>query len=175
MMHAECGELWSDNVKIARLVGLLLIATSSTTSAQSNDKLYGTWQLVSFTAQVVATGESVGTFGKAPQGYLSYGRDGRMLVMMVKESRPRPSDISKMTDAERLELFNSMVAYGGTFKVDGSRITHNVDISWNENWTGTMQVRRFQIEGHRLILTQDPQVGADGRRTAAVLTWERVQ
>jgi hypothetical protein len=29
-----------------------------------------------------------------------------------------------------------MVAYAGTFKVEGSRVVHNIDISWNENWTG---------------------------------------
>jgi GNAT superfamily N-acetyltransferase len=31
----------------------------------------------------------------------------------------------------------TMVAYAGTIKVEGTRVLHNVDISWNENWTGS--------------------------------------
>jgi hypothetical protein len=162
-------------MRISRAAGILLIVTASGTSAQANEQLLGTWRLISFTAQVVATGERVDTFGDAPQGYLNYTGDGRVLVIIVKEKRPKRSDLAQMIDAERLELFNTMVAYGGTFSVDGDRITHNVDISWNENWTGTAQVRRFRIEGGRLIITQDPQVGPDGRQTSAVLTWERAQ
>jgi hypothetical protein len=165
----------SDLVNSLRIMSILCLATASSVSAQANQRLVGTWRLVSLTAQVAGTAESVDTFGDAPQGYLSYGRDGRMLVIIVKARRPKQSDIAQLSDAERLELFNTMVAYGGTFRVDGDRIIHNVDISWNENWTGTAQVRRFQIDGDRLILTQDPQIGPDGRRTSAVLTWEKVR
>lgn len=164
-------------MKTARLLALLLLGATATAtataSAQPEDRLFGTWRLMGFTAQIVPTGENVSAFGNAPQGYLTYGRDGRMFVMIVKESRPKRSDLTQMTDGERLELFNTMVAYGGTFKVDGNRIVHEVDISWNENWTGTKQVRRFRLEGRELVLTQDPQVGPDGRRASAELRWER--
>ncbi len=53
-------------------------------------------------------------------------------------------------------------------------MTHHVDISWNQSWTGTAQVRNFQVEGRKLTITVDPQVGFDGRRSTAVLTWEKV-
>ncbi len=69
-----------------------------------------------------------------------------------------------------------MVAYGGTYKYDGKTVTHNIDISWNENWTGTSQVRNVKLEGSRLILTTNPAPSAiDGKLGIAVLTWERVQ
>jgi hypothetical protein len=68
-----------------------------------------------------------------------------------------------------------MVAYAGTFKVEGSRVVHNIDISWNENWTGMAQVRNFRIEGRRLIISLDPQIGTEGTLIIAVLTWEKVQ
>lgn len=159
----------------ATLVGILVLATTFSANAQANEELYGTWRLLSFTRQVVETGESADIFGKAPQGYTNYSRDGRMFAIIVRENRPKPTDLAKMTDAERAELFKTMLAYGGTFKLDGSRVVHNVDISWNENWTGTAQVRNFRIEGRRLIISIDPQVGSDGRRITAVLTWEKVQ
>jgi hypothetical protein len=130
---------------------------------------------VSFTQQVVGTGESADLFGKAPHGFINYGRDGRMFAIIARENRPKPTDLAKMTDQERAELFRTVIAYAGTFKLDGSRVVHNVDISWNENWTGTAQVRNFRIEGRRLIISVDPQIGPDGRQITAVLTWEKVQ
>lgn len=162
-------------MKAAALAGILVLAMSFAANAQANEELYGTWRLVSWTRQVVGTGESADMFGKAPHGYLNYGRDGRMFSIIVKENRPKPADLAKMTDQERAELFNTMLAYGGTFKVDGGRVVHNVDISWNENWTGTAQVRNFRIEGRRLSISYGPQIGSDGRQITGVLTWEKVQ
>jgi hypothetical protein len=138
------------------------------------ESLYGTWRLLSNVRELVATGERVDIFGKAPQGFMTYGRDGRMSAIVVGDNRPRPPDLAKLTDQERAELFKTMVAYAGTFKVEGTRVLHSVDISWNENWTGSVQVRSFRFEGRRLIITGGPQIGPDGREVIAVLTWEKV-
>lgn len=162
-------------MKAATFVAILIIATSFSANAQVGEELYGTWRLVSFTWQVVGTGETSDLFGKAPHGFINYGRDGRMFAIIVSDNRPKPTDLAKMTDQERAELFKTVIAYAGTFKLDGSRIVHNVDISWNENWTGTAQVRNFRIEGRRLIISVDPQLGTEGRQITAVLTWEKVQ
>lgn len=140
-------------MKIATFVGILILATSLHANAQV-DELYGTWRLLSWAREVVDTGER---------------------GISVRESRPKPTDLAKMTDQERADLFKTMVAYGGTFRVEGNRFITNVDISWNENWTGTLQPRNFKIDGKRLIISVDPQVGVDGRRVTAVLTWEKVQ
>jgi hypothetical protein len=139
------------------------------------ESLYGTWRLLSNTRELVATGERVDIFGKAPQGFITYGRDGRMSAIVVGDDRPRPPDLAKLTDQERAELFKTMAAYAGAFKVEGTRVLHNVEISWNENWTGSVQVRRFRFEGRRLIITAGPQIGPDGRETISVLTWEKVE
>ena len=109
-------------MKTLRLLGALLLGGASGAAAQANQQLLGTWRLVSLTAEVAGTGEKVATFGDAPEGYLVYGADGRMLVMIVKAQRPRPADTAQLTDSERLELFNTMVAYGGTYRVDGDQV-----------------------------------------------------
>jgi len=154
----------------------VLIFLSSSSAKAGNEELYGTWRLVSLTRQVVATGETSDLLGKAPQGFINYGPDGRMLVIIVAEKRPKPTVIEKMTDQERIELFKTMVAYGGTYKYDGKTVTHQIDISWNENWTGTPQVRNVKLEGRRLILTTNPAPNAvDGKVSISALTWERVQ
>ena len=139
------------------------------------EQLYGTWRLVSYTRQIIETRETVTPFGRAPTGFLSYSPDGRMLGLMVSADRPRPSDLAKVSDQERAELFNTVVAYGGTFEVVGNHVVHKVDISWNETWTGTMQPRDFRIDRNRLTMDVGPQIGVDGRRSAAVLVFDKVR
>jgi len=62
-----------------------------------------------------------------------------------------------------------------TFSFDGQIVTHHVDISWNENWTGTNQIRHVRLEGRRLYITTNPQPSPiDGKMTIGTLTWERL-
>ena len=98
-----------------------------------------------------------------------------MSVIIVKENRPKPTEWLKMTDQEGAELFRTMNAYAGTFKVEGSRVVHNIDISWNESWTGTAQPRNFRIDGRTLTIRTDPAVSPiDGKQGTLVLVWEKV-
>ena len=139
------------------------------------EELYGTWRLLSARGRDVATGEWTDFFGEFPEGYLSYARDGRMSAILAMRERSRPADTTNVTDAERAALFDSFAAYAGTFTVDGGQVTHHVDISWNEEWTGTDQVRYFRIEADRLHITSDAQpIGTDRRMMIPELTWRKV-
>ena len=139
------------------------------------ERLYGTWRLVSDVRQDVETGARTDNFGKHPQGYLSYARDGRMSAIEVAENRPKPTDLSKVGDADRAALFKPLLAYAGTFSFDGKVVTHHVDISWNNNWTGTDQVRNVRLEGRMLYITTNVQPSAiDGKPSIGILTWEKV-
>ena len=139
------------------------------------ERLYGTWRLVSDVRQDVETGARTDNFGKHPQGYLSYARDGRMSAIEVAENRPKPTDLSKVGDADRAALFKTLLAYAGTFSFDGKVVTHHVDISWNNNWTGTDQVRNVRLEGRMLYITTNVQPSAfDGKPSIGILTWEKV-
>lgn len=139
----------------------------------SADPLLGTWKLQSFRMGYADTGEEVESFGARPGGYLSYGSDGRMHAIVVRDDRKPPAGVP--TDAEKIELFNGMAAYAGTYTIDGDTVRHHVDISWIEAWTGTTQVRRFSIEGNVLYIrspaARDP---LNGRLSSAVLVWTKV-
>ena len=140
------------------------------------ETLYGTWKLVSFTQRFVATDETIDVFGRNPKGFLSYSRDGRMNAILVKDVRPKQADMAQATTEDKVQLFSSMYAYAGTFTVDGNTVTHHVDISWNENWTGTDQVRNVRLDGERLYISTNPQSnGIDGRIIVAELVWEKVK
>jgi Lipocalin-like domain len=113
--------------------------------------------------------------GPHPQGYINYGRDGRMIVMIVGSNRKKPA-AAVATPVEAAALLKSMLAYAGTFTVDSEAktVTHHVEISWDESRTGTDQVRRFKLEGNTLKLTTDPSIDpATGEKTIRELIWKR--
>jgi hypothetical protein len=60
--------------------------------------------------------------------------------------------------------------------VQGDKVVHHVDISWNEAWTGTDQVRFFKIDGNIITITAAPNKSPmDGREGRAVIVWEKVK
>jgi lipocalin-like protein len=135
----------------------------------------GTWKLVSYVRQDIPSGTKSDVMGPHPQGYISYGGDGRMIVMIVGSNRQKPA-AAVATPAESAALLKSMLAYAGTFTVDttAKTVTHHVEISWDESRTGTDHVRRFKLEGNTLKLTTDPSADpSTGEKTTRELIWER--
>ena len=133
----------------ALLFALLAAGCASTaqmgSSAAAASPLVGTWRLVSFEMELQATGEKITPMGKAPQGYLSFQPDGRMAVVLTGEGR-KPA----ATDAERSALFNSLVAYTGTYRADTEKWVVKVDSAWQPGWVGTDQPRNYKISGDTL-------------------------
>jgi Lipocalin-like domain len=69
-----------------------------------------------------------------------------------------------------------MVAYGGTYKFDGNKVEHHIDISWNEVWTGTTVIRDLKKEGDKLVYTgRAAPFSGDGKMSLVTLIWEKVQ
>jgi Lipocalin-like domain len=131
---------------------------------------------VKFTRRIAATGESTEPYGKMPAGFLNYGRDGHMMTIVVGEGRPAPADPARISDQERTNLYKTMFAYAGTFTFDGKTITHHVDVSYNQFWTGTDLVRQAKLEGNKLTLVIDPEIGAvDGKLASFEITWGKVK
>lgn len=144
-------------------------------TAPPNDALVGTWRLVRFTRTIVATGEAQDTFGKTPSGFIQFGRDGRMTMLVVKDQRPAPPDPEKMTDQQRADLFRTMIAYAGTYTFDGTTMTSHLDVTWNQAWTGTDIVRHVTLQGSKLTLTADPHKSyVDGNVISAVMIFEKL-
>jgi hypothetical protein len=142
----------------------------------ADNELYGTWRLISFQRTVLSTGETTDVLGNSPRGLVTYGKDGRLFFLVVGDNRPKPSDQAKMTDQERIDSFKSMFAYSGTYTYDGKLIKLTIDLSWNENWTGTNIVWEVKLDGNKLTLNAIPhKSGLDGKLVSAVLKWEKVQ
>ncbi len=155
---------------VTAAAGFALIPVSG-----SEEDIVGTYKLISDTRKDLNTGEVFYTYGNNPAGYIMYGKEGRMLVLVLSDNRARPANMEKATLEEQAALFRSMLAYGGTYKFDGKRVEHHIDISWNELWTGTTAIRNVRKEGNKLIYTTEPASSRDGRKSIATLVWEKVK
>jgi hypothetical protein len=158
-------------------VAIFGIGQTSKTGAEqaAAHPLVGTWKMLSWTRELTASGQKSDALGPNPNGWINYSRDGRMMVVVVRSDRKTPAALVP-TDPERIALYSSMLAYAGTYTVDDEKVTHNIDISWNQTWTGTNQVRFYKIEGNRLTLKGAPAKDAvDGLESVYTVVWEKVQ
>jgi hypothetical protein len=153
----------------------LLAQTGQSASVQQ--QLLGTWKLVSYVREEVASGAKSDVMGAHPSGYISYGPDARMTVIIVGSDRKKPAGPVATPD-EAEALIRSMLAYAGSYTVDSAArtVTHQIDVSWDESRTGVSLVRHYNLEGDRLTLRTEPSNDpATGTRTIRTLIWEKVK
>jgi hypothetical protein len=160
--------------KRAAFTGLMLLLSSTIALADENPVL-GTWKLKSWVREVTATGDKFNQMGEHPNGYLSYSADGRMYAIVTADNRIKPLEANP-TDEQRAKLHQTMFAYAGTYTVQADKVIHEVDISWNEAWTGTNQVRFIKLDGNILAIAAAPNKSPmDGREGRTILVWEKVK
>lgn len=139
--------------------------------------ILGTWKLVSYVREELPSGARSDVMGAHPSGYINYGPDGRMIVLIVGSDRKKPAGAVATPD-EAETLIKSMLAYAGTYTIDSEAktVTHHVEISWDQSRTGTDQVRTYKLEGNQIALTTEPSADpATGKRTVRTLIWERLK
>jgi hypothetical protein len=130
----------------------------------TRDGLLGTWKMVSWKREIIATDEKVDVLGPDPVGFINYGSDGRFYAIVIRKNRQSPATLPP-NDDEKLTLFDSMLAYAGTYTLDHEKAVHHVDASWNQAWTGTDQVRFYKLDGNALSIStaklRDPYTGRE--------------
>jgi hypothetical protein len=134
--------------------------------------LLGTWKLKSY-AMTTGTGEQSAPYGDHPIGYLTYSADGRMHAIGTLSGRIAPVNRDP-TDNERVALYDTMFAYAGTYSIEAGKVTHHVDISWNEVWNGTDQVRFYELNENTLTITARAPDATTGLEAQYVLVWDKV-
>jgi hypothetical protein len=138
------------------------------------DRLVGTWKLASAVREEIPSGAKADLFGANPQGVLNYSPEGRMIALIAHGDRKAPN--GKATPAEAQALYGSMLSYAGAYTVEDDVVTHHVDISWNESFTGSKQKRHFKLDGNRLILSTPQSADPiEGKLSVRRMTWARVE
>jgi hypothetical protein len=136
--------------------------------------LLGTWRMVLWTRTVIATGVTTDAMGPNPNGYIAYQADGRMMALVV-DRRRRERDSTFATDADKASLFDSMLAYAASYRIEGDKVIHTVDAAWHPAWGGDL-VRPFRLDGDQLSISgatgRDPRTGED---VVYSMTFDRVR
>jgi hypothetical protein len=129
--------------------------------------------MISWTYEILETGEVKDALGKNPRGIISYGSDGRMTVFVFHPERNTPRDLVP-TAEEKIDLYDTMFAYTGTYTVESDRVVHHIDMSWNKAWEGTEQIRFIETDGRELAYRSAPAKNPfDGRDCVHTVRFEK--
>lgn len=133
------------------------------------DDLVGAWELVAFRElDDEGGGTSDGPLGPDAGGLLIYAPDGAVSVsMMRRESRP-PGAAGPAGDQPRTTAY---MGYAGTWRLEGTRLLHHVEVSTHTYQLGQDLEREVRLRGDRLDLIGRAPV--DGRCRRRLLTWRR--
>lgn len=163
-------------IRNIRSLGILLFVVSLIPFAASADEigksLIGTWKLTGWTVRVVGETEDKEPFGPSPKGRLVMTSDGHWIVIITGANRH-----AAKTAEEKVALFDSVLAYSGTYTIQGDEITIQVDMSANEVFTGANQVqtRFFKLDGEKLIV-RTPEISSaalPGKKIVGTNVFER--
>ena len=136
--------------------------------------LIGTFRLIA--AEHVDEHGAIGEpFGPDPIGYMTYTAEGYMFVVLSRGDRAQfaAGDILGGTVEERAAAFGDASAFVGRFRTEGNVVTYDLVAATYPNWVGTTQVRTFEFDGDRLVLTT-PMLLMDGVQRRATLTLDRL-
>jgi len=129
----------------------------------------GTWKLVDYSF-LHEDGTVEKPWGDHVVGYLIYSAEGYMSGNLSPAGRRHNLESG---DPQKRSRKRDYIAYAGPYTVDGSTVTHYVEVSLFPNWLGTAQLRYHKREGNTLILRTPPIPSGEGV-VAVQLTWEKV-
>jgi len=133
---------------MVRFIGALVLVLLLVTTSFGQRSLVGSYKLVFH--DVTVDGAPTYPLGKAPHGYLTL-TPNLYIAFYVGDSRK-----FGMSAVEKAALLDTMTAWSGKYRIEGSKMIISVDASWTEVWTGKDQVRNFTVSGNRLTMQGEP-------------------
>jgi hypothetical protein len=144
-------------------------------TGHANDKLVGTWKLVSASGTTSAGDRAEAPYGPDPAGLLTYTADGRVTAVISYGGR-KPLSVGGGLTApleEQAEAFKTFIAYAGRYTLSGDKVTHHVEVSSIQNYVGKDLVRSVKFQGDRIILVTPP-MPVNGKIQTIELIWQRL-
>ena len=154
---------------MVRFIGALMLVLVVVTPSFGQQSPVGTYKLVSVTTTVDGTPRL--TMGSAPRGYLVI-TPTRFVLLITAEKRAFGT-----STAEKAELFETLVGYGGSCRVEGDKLIETPDVSWTENLNGKTQVETWQLSGNRLTTTWGPTPWPRDQSKTMLrrMVWEKIE
>ena len=139
----------------------------------SNEKFVGSWELKEWTAELT-DGKVVFPYGEDAKGRITYDEFGNMAVQIMKNNRSQflSEDPLQAQPDEVLAAYNGFIAYCGNYEVNlnSNQVVHQIKISSFPNWVGQNQIRYFEFNEDKLILSTDI-IGSSRHK----LIWKKVK
>lgn len=116
--------------------------------------------------------------GPKARGQLLYAPCGKMSAMLARADREplavtRREAYAEASEASKAAAFDSFLAYGGRWTLDGDRVTHHVEIASVPELVGASQIRKVALRGERLTLSYELEARSGVLRRYE-LEWRRV-
>ncbi len=169
---------------VVAIAAIALSPGAAPVSAQSKDqgssdrqKIVGTWRMF---AVYSWTGEdkkdlNKEAYGPHPSGLITYTADGRMSVLETYDNRkPLSKDREAAPLEERAEAFSTMVAYAGSYTLDGDKVIHHPEVSASPG-PSRDQVRFVTFQDQDHVSLRTPPVMRNGKPEIHEMFWERVK
>ncbi|HEV7967648.1 MAG TPA: lipocalin-like domain-containing protein [Candidatus Acidoferrales bacterium] len=151
------------------------IAVSAAVFGNTNDKLVGTWKLVSASSATSNGERSETPYGPSPMGFLTYTEEGRVSALISYGGRKTLS-VGAATLAlqeEQAEAFKTFLAYAGRYTLSGDRVIHHIEISSIQNYVGKDMVRSIKFQDDQIVLVTPP-TPVNGKIQTVELIWQRL-
>ena len=74
---------------------------------------------------------------------------------------------------EQAEAFKTFLAYAGTYRLDGDKVTHHVEVSSIQNYVDKDLVRSVKFKDDQIILLTPP-MRMNGKMQTIELIWQRL-
>ena len=138
--------------------------------ANEIETLAGSWKLLSFFTEDVATQQRNNLYGEHPNGYIGITQEGRFFGLVTPDQQQPAHTIE-----EQAVAYRTMLAYSGRLTIDAEKFVVTVDWAWNREWVGTEQTRFWHVDGNTLRITSAPfpNANAAGGTVVGTLVWER--
>ena len=131
-----------------RLICAFILVLSIASPSLGQQSLVGTYKVISQDVEV--GGSATQPMGKTPHGYLVL-TPTRAVFFSTAENRKFGTSVD-----EKAALFDTLVGWSGTYRVEGGKIVFAVDASWVENWNGKDQVLNWTLSGNRFTFMRGP-------------------
>jgi hypothetical protein len=143
-------------------------------SSAEEDRLVGSYRLVTF-RDIADDGEVREPLGADPVGFILYSAERYMTAVLMAAHRPNfaAGDILSGSDEERVRAFATASGYAGRWSITDGEVVHQLEAATFPNWTGTVQRRRYEMEGDELRL-YPPRLLMDGKMRRSEVFWRRL-
>lgn len=117
------------------------------------EQIVGTWRLISAEDRSSPDDPWVPyTFGNPPSGYFIYDATGHASIQIMTTPPQKIATPDSPTPTEALAIFNNYIAYYGTYTIDETNLTVQVEGAWDPSQVGSSQPRPYELLGDTLII-----------------------